>query len=75
MEKIFDAIKARMKRNTKDKKKDEEELACMEKIQTMLNEGVFVKDGVWTGKDIEVINDKHFLTAKPVVFLVNIGGV
>jgi len=41
----------------------------------MLNEGVFVKDGVWSGKDIEVINDKHFLTAKPVVFLVNIGDV
>lgn len=45
----------------------------MEKVKKGLEEGQFVKDGTWDGKEIEFLNDRHFLTAKPVVYLVNIG--
>ena len=47
----------------------------MEKVQAGLNNGVFVKDGVWDAKEVEFLNDRHFLTAKPIVYLVNIGDV
>lgn len=71
LDKVFEAIKAKMKR--KKEKRDEEHLDCMERVKAGLDAGVFVKNGVWSGKDVEFINDQHFLTAKPVVFLVNIG--
>lgn len=57
----------------KKEKRDEEHLDCMTRVDEGLKNGVFVKNGTWSGKDIEFINDQHFLTAKPVVFLVNIG--
>jgi hypothetical protein len=31
-----------------------------------------VKDGEWTAKDIDFLNTHSFLTAKPVVYLINI---
>jgi len=47
----------------------------MEKVQENLNNGVFVKDVHWDAKEVEFLNDQHFLTAKPVVYLVNIGDI
>jgi len=47
----------------------------MEKVKEGLEKGVFVKDGVWNAKEVEFLNDRHFLTAKPIVYLVNIGDV
>ena len=41
----------------------------------MLENGQYVKEGIWTGKEIEFLNDHHFITAKPVVYLVNIGDI
>lgn len=32
-----------------------------------------VRDGDWNGKEIEFLNKHLFMTAKPVVYLVNIG--
>lgn len=43
------------------------------KVQTMLNEGKSVRDAEWNAKETEWINTQFFLTAKPVVYLVNIG--
>jgi obg-like ATPase 1 len=45
----------------------------LNRVKEGLEAGVFVKDGTWSGKDVEFINQYHFITAKPVVFLVNIG--
>jgi len=73
MENIFGGIMAKIKR--KKEKRDEEHLACMEKVKGLLEAGTFVKDSTWTGKEIEFLNDHHFLTAKPVVYLVNIGDI
>lgn len=47
----------------------------MEKVKVMLENGQYVKEGIWTGKEIEFLNDHHFITAKPVVYLVNIGDI
>jgi ribosome-binding ATPase YchF (GTP1/OBG family) len=41
----------------------------------MLEAGTFVKDGTWDAKEVEFLNNEYFLTAKPVVYLVNIGDV
>jgi len=70
--KIKEDITSRMKRAA-DKKRDQEELDCMAKVEEMLNKGVMVKDGVWNVKEVEYLNKHLFLTSKPVVFLVNIG--
>jgi obg-like ATPase 1 len=39
----------------------------------MMTAGKFVKDGVWSPREIEILNLHLFLTSKPVVYLVNIG--
>lgn len=56
-----------------DKKRDQEELECMEKVTNMLNKGIHVKDGDWNVKEVDFLNQHLFLTSKPVVYLVNIG--
>lgn len=56
-----------------DKRRDQEELECMAKVEEMLNKGTMVKDGEWTAKDVDFLNKHLFLTSKPVVYLVNIG--
>ncbi|KAK3902882.1 hypothetical protein C8A05DRAFT_43777 [Staphylotrichum tortipilum] len=49
-----------------------EEEATIEKILAFLKDGKDVRKGVWTPKEIEVINPLFLLSAKPVVFLVNL---
>lgn len=39
----------------------------------MLKDGTMVKDGEWSPKEIEFLNQHLFLTSKPVVYLINIG--
>ena len=38
----------------------------------MLKKPLFVKDGEWKASEIEHLNNHSFLTAKPIVYLVNI---
>lgn len=73
IEKVFEDIKTRMKR--KKEKRDEEEYETVEKAKAMLEDGKFVKDGQWSPKEIDFLNNHLFLTSKPVVYLVNIGDV
>lgn len=70
--KIKEDINTRMKRAA-DKRRDQEELECMARVEEMLNKGVMVKDGEWSAKDVDFLNKHLFLTSKPVVYLVNIG--
>ncbi|KAF2686469.1 GTP-binding protein-like protein YchF [Lentithecium fluviatile CBS 122367] len=53
-------------------KKLREEQATVEKILEMLKAGKDVRKGNWTPKEVEVINPLFLLSAKPVVFLVNL---
>jgi len=49
-----------------------EEQATVEKILEWLKEGKDVRKGDWSPKEVEVINPLFLLTAKPVVYLVNL---
>jgi obg-like ATPase 1 len=37
-----------------------------------LKSGKFVKDGEWKASEIDMLNSHSYLTAKPIVYLVNI---
>lgn len=54
-------------------KKWEEELDCMERIIECLESGKDVKNNManWSSKDVEFLNEYMLLTAKPVMFAVN----
>jgi len=56
----------------KNKKEDVEEKAVLDKVLAYFEEKVWVKDGEWTSKEIAILNKHFLLTAKPVVYLVNI---
>ncbi|KAK8085636.1 GTP-binding protein [Apiospora hydei] len=53
-------------------KKAREEEATIVKILDMLKDGKDVRKGNWSPKEIEVINPLFLLSAKPVVYLVNL---
>ncbi|GIZ40412.1 hypothetical protein CKM354_000374900 [Cercospora kikuchii] len=53
-------------------KKLKEEQACVEKVLEHLKAGKDVRKGDWSPKEVEAINPLFLLTAKPVVFLVNL---
>lgn len=55
--------------NDKTKKPESE---CLAKLKTILQNGKFVRQGEWNEKEIEILNKHLFLTAKPIVYLVNL---
>ncbi|KAI9300700.1 GTP-binding protein YchF [Cunninghamella echinulata] len=57
--------------NAADKQK-KEEYAVVEKVYEYVKSGKDVRHGTWSNKEIEVINSLHLITAKPVIYLVNI---
>ena len=65
------ALQAHLKKNAKDKLKAEE-LEVLQKCNDMLTAGKDVRSGDWSNKEIDILNDQYFLSAKNVVFLVNI---
>jgi len=56
------------------KKEQKEELASAEKVLAWLVQGKDIRNGMdeWNLKDVDYLNERQFLTAKPVVFLVNL---
>ena len=57
---------------TKDKSKLAE-LELLERLEKLLEtDKKQVRFGEWTGKDVDILNTFQLLTAKPVIFLVNI---
>lgn len=57
----------------KNSKPDKEEKEVLMKVKEMLENKQPVRDGQWNGKEIETLNKHLFMSAKPVVYLVNIG--
>ncbi|CAO3629716.1 unnamed protein product [Cunninghamella echinulata] len=57
--------------NAADKLK-KEEFAVVDKVYEYVKSGKDVRHGTWTNKEIEIINSLHLITAKPVIYLVNI---
>lgn len=64
--------KTRMGGQSLEQKKARAEQDIIEKILAWLKDGKDVRKGTWAPKEVEVINPLFLLTAKPVVFLVNL---
>jgi len=54
------------------KKEQKEEIEIATKIKETLEAGKEIRKQTWNGKEIEYLNQQGFLTAKPVVFLINL---
>eukprot|EP01027_Heterolobosea_sp_BB2_P020729 GEZU01029609.1.p2 GENE.GEZU01029609.1~~GEZU01029609.1.p2 ORF type:complete len:395 (-),score=174.91 GEZU01029609.1:394-1578(-) len=67
-EKIAAVVKRAGASAPKDKK---EELATVEKVLEHLRAGKEVRTGQWKAAEIEILNTMQLLTAKPVIYLVN----
>ena len=57
----------------KNLKPDKDEKELLVKVKEVLDNKKFVRDAPWTAKEIDGLNTFNFLTAKPTVYLVNIG--
>jgi len=53
-------------------KEKKAEYNTLRKVQEWLTEGKAIAGGKWTAHEVDVLNQYQFLTAKPVVFLVNV---
>lgn len=53
-------------------KEAKEEFALLEKLLAWMQSGKDVRMGDWTGAEIEILNKYQLITAKPVVYLVNL---
>jgi len=62
---------ARSLKTKKDKIK-EFELETIRKVLELLAKGTDIREGDWTTKEVEILSPLPLLTAKPVVYLVNI---
>ncbi|MCJ1270802.1 Obg-like ATPase [Lobaria immixta] len=74
VEKALENLKKQTRRGGQslEMKKLKEEEATVEKILAWLNDGKDVRKENWTSKEVEVINPLFLLSAKPVVYLVNL---
>jgi len=44
-----------------------------DKVKAVLDSNRWIKDEKWSVKEVEFLNECLFMTAKPVIYLVNIG--
>jgi len=70
LEKKMDEVDKVITRTGSKSAKEEKE--TLDKVKALLEEGKWVRNADWTLKDIEVLNAHLFLTAKNVVYLVNL---
>ncbi|KAF9166544.1 hypothetical protein DFQ26_007616 [Actinomortierella ambigua] len=66
------AVSRVSKNATAADKKKKDDFAVIEKLRDWVNGGNDVRKGEWTNQEIEVINQQYLLTAKPMIYLVNI---
>lgn len=59
--------------NKKNTKAAIDEMAIAVQVEEMLKAGKAVRDKEWKNIEVEWLNTQFFLTAKPVVYLVNVG--
>eukprot|EP00921_Rhytidocystis_pertsovi_P018084 GHVQ01028483.1.p1 GENE.GHVQ01028483.1~~GHVQ01028483.1.p1 ORF type:complete len:396 (+),score=59.02 GHVQ01028483.1:54-1241(+) len=71
VEKLIEEVQKDLARNAKDKHKHDE-LETLKRVRTLLvDDKKWIVDGNWKSLDVEVLNEHQFLTAKNVVYLVN----
>lgn len=71
LKKHLEPLERTVGRGAGDKKK-KEECDVLKKVEALLEEKKWVRMGTWDSKEIEVLNQHLFLTAKPVIYLVNL---
>ena len=71
IEKVLPDLEHKILRMNDKPSKEAKEMLM--KVDALLKSGVPVRNGEWNGKEIEFLNKHLFMTAKPVVYLVNIG--
>ena len=49
-----------------------EEFQCLEKMQALMTEGKDLREGSWSPAEVDVVNKYNMITAKPMVYLVNL---
>ncbi|KAI2602382.1 putative GTP-binding protein [Hypoxylon sp. NC1633] len=64
--------KTRLGGQSLELKRAKEDEATIEKVLAWLKDGKDVRKGAWSPKEVEVINTLLLLSAKPVVYLVNL---
>ncbi|KAI1460450.1 putative GTP-binding protein [Annulohypoxylon moriforme] len=64
--------KTRLGGQSLELKRAKEDEATIEKVLAWLKDGKDVRKGTWSPKEVEVINTLLLLSAKPVVYLVNL---
>lgn len=69
-EKSLEEVTKILNRNKKDKAKQDEH-NVLTAVLEHLKSNKWVKDKLWKNSEVEIINEFNFLTAKPVVYLVN----
>jgi len=70
VKKTIEPLAKEVSRDGKAKEK-KDRLETMKKIEAHLEEGKQVRFGDWPGKELDVLNDLHLLTAKTSLYLVN----
>jgi obg-like ATPase 1 len=70
LEKRLDTVEKDIARFNSKQAKEEKE--TLDKVKALFDKGIWVKDGTWSAKDIEILNEHLFLTAKPVIYMVNL---
>jgi len=68
----YEVVKRIVDRGMDKTKKSTSELAVIAKVLSHLEEGKDVRCGQWANSEIDAVNELQCLTAKPVVYLVNI---
>lgn len=75
VEKTLESAKQRARgagNSSLEDKRKKEEIATIEKVLELIQSGRDVRKGDWNPKEIDTINELHLLTAKPVIYLVNL---
>ncbi|KAK3582652.1 hypothetical protein CHS0354_001700 [Potamilus streckersoni] len=70
LNKHLDGIEKTILRGGDKSKKPE--LDCLVRVRDALNDGKWVRQLTWDAKEIDILNQHLFLTAKPVIYLVNL---
>jgi len=70
--KALEAAEAASRRAPKDKA-TQDHLATVKKAMGLLENKTPIRFGEWTSKEVEIVNDLMLLTAKPVIYLLNLG--
>jgi obg-like ATPase 1 len=68
--KKLDTLTKDIARFNQKQAKDEKE--TLDKVKDLLDKEIWVKEGTWSLKDIEILNEHLFFTAKPVIYIVNL---